>query len=426
MTAWIGLGALVLGTSVIAAIAPALSGAAPPPQQWSQFRLNAANNAVLAGDLEASWRVPTGAAFSSSPTLIDGVLYIGNNGGSLYAIDASTGNIRWAFHTKNPIMSAPIAYGDSVIVGEGNENSPVGSSPSHPIHVGSGEGALIAIDRKTGKQRWRLQLDGSGMPTAAVIGGIIVHHDGAGNVLGIDGTTGRTIYRRNLQSIASMVSALPIGTDRFVTAGVQANAVWQLRARDGSLIWKSEFPASASGIGDCPPATDGRRIYCDYIMPPSPTTPVVTGTQAVQHVYALDVTSGKKVWDGVIESGVLPNRNEASIPLVDGNTVYVGSSLAPWMHALDAQTGNLKWHAQVHGPVKGGIALLEGTIYFGDLSGYLWALDTQSGKIVGDKNMHTAFNVGSPIIAGKTLFVGTLGGAVLAVPLSDIRAAHDS
>jgi outer membrane protein assembly factor BamB len=423
--AWIGVGTLVLGAAMIALGGPALSSAASSTQ-WTQFRLNANNNAVMPGDLEASWRVPTGAPFSSSPTLIDGVLYIGNNGGSLYAIDATSGRIRWTFHTRNPIMSAPIAFGNSVIVGVGNENSPMGSSPSHPIHVGSGEGALVAIDRQTGRARWRISLDGSGMPTPAVINGIIVHHDGAGTVMGIDGNTGKTLYRRNLQSIASMVSALPIGTDRFVTAGVQTNTVWQLRARDGSLVWKTDFPAEASGVGDCPAATDGRQIYCDYIMPPSTKTPVTTGTPAVQHVFALDATTGKKMWDYPMETGILPNRNEAAIPLAIDDTLYVGSSLAPWMHAYDVKTGALKWRSQVHGPVKGGIVYVDGTIYFGDLNGYLWALDAHTGNVVGTKNMRSAFNVGSPIVVGKTLFIGTLGGAVLAVPLNDIRTAHDA
>ncbi|MGZ3516962.1 MAG: outer membrane protein assembly factor BamB family protein [Vulcanimicrobiaceae bacterium] len=395
------------------------------PAEWTQFRLNSANNAVLSGNLETSWNLRTGAPFSSSPTLVGSTLYIGNNGGALYAIDASSGRVTWTYHVKNPIMSAPIVYADSVIIGVGNENSPDGSSPSRPMHVGSGEGALVAVDRRTGGKRWRIELHGSGMPTAAIINGIVVHHDGAGAVIGVDPAAGRKLYARNIQSIASMVAALPVGSDRFVTSGVQANAAWQLRARDGSVVWKSVFSPMASGIGDCPPATDGHRVFCDYIMPPSAATPVITGSSALQRAYALDVATGKKVWDVPIESGILPERNEASIPLVADNAVFIGSSLSPYMHAFDPQTGQLKWRTQVHGPVKGGIVWLDGTIYFGDLAGYLWALDGRTGKVLGDKKMGTAFNVGSPIVAGKTLFIGSLGGTVFAVPLKTIRENHD-
>jgi outer membrane protein assembly factor BamB len=410
---------LCIGTTVVP------SRATVGSTQWTQFRLNPTNNAVLSGDLETTWSIHTGAPFSSSPTLIGTMLYIGNNGGTLYAIDASTGRVAWTYRAKNPIMSAPIVYGDSVIVGVGNENSPSGSSPSRPLRVGSGENTLTAVDRLTGSRRWRIVLGGTGMPTAAIVNGIVVHHDGAGNVIGVDPATGRKLYTRNLQSIASMVAALPIGSDRFVTTGVQENAVWQLRARDGSVVWKSALSPVASGVGDCPPATDGRRIFCNYIMPPTTATPVITGSTAIQRAYALDVTTGQKVWDVAIESGILPERNEASIPLVEDHTLFVGSALAPWMHALDPQDGHLKWRTQVHGPIKGGAVWLGGIIYFGDGGGYLWALDAHTGSVIGDKKMGTSFNVGSPIIAGKTLFIGSAGGTLLAVPLQTIRLNHD-
>ncbi len=60
---------------------------------WTQFRLDPQNNAVVGGDLHAAWRTETGGQISASPTAGDGTLYIGNNNGSLYALDAQTGQI---------------------------------------------------------------------------------------------------------------------------------------------------------------------------------------------------------------------------------------------------------------------------------------------------------------------------------------------
>jgi outer membrane protein assembly factor BamB len=96
------------------------------------------------------------------------------------------------------------------------------------------------------------------------------------------------------------------------------------------------------------------------------------------------------------------------------------------MHALDPATGKLVWKTGTRGPVKGGIVDVDGTVYFGDLGGYLWALDAKSGVVVGDKFMRTKFNVGSPIVDGKTLIIGSDSGAIIAVPLQDIRNSHDS
>ena len=99
----------LLSIAMMAIVAPA----------WTQFRLGPENNAVVGGTLEATWRIETGGQISASPTVIDGILYVGNNNGSLYAIDVSSGHVLWKMHVTNPLMSAPLVYGDVVIVGEG-------------------------------------------------------------------------------------------------------------------------------------------------------------------------------------------------------------------------------------------------------------------------------------------------------------------
>lgn len=392
------------------------------PAQWTQFRLQDGNNVAVAGTLQTSWRISTGGAFSSSPTLAGGILYIGNNRGLLSAIDPQTGRTIWTYRAANPIMSAPIVYGNDVIVGEGDENSPQGSSPSHPIRVGKPPSALLALDRRTGAVLWKVPLEGSGMPTPAIVGGILVHHNGAGHVLGIDPSTGAVLYDRNLHSIASMVAALPMPHGRFVTTGVDANAVWMLNAKDGSVVWRAPFSRVASGIGDCPPVTDGARVYCNYVMPPSSAVPVQTQRTAKFRAYALDAKSGKRIWDVLLDTGILPKRNEAAIPLIAQGTLYMGSSLAPAVHAIDPRTGALKWKIRTHGAVKGGIVDVGGTLYFGDFAGYLWAVNASNGAVLGVKNMHTCFNVGSPIVVGRTLIIGSKGGSIVALPLSMIRS----
>jgi outer membrane protein assembly factor BamB len=192
------------------------------------------------------------------------------------------------------------------------------------------------------------------------------------------------------------------------------------------VVWRSTFSRGASGIGDCPPVSDGDRIFCDYVSPVAPDISTVIGHLTVQRVYALRARDGALLWDVALESGSLPERNEAAIPLLARGRLYLGSALAPWMHALDPQTGLLDWEMPTRGAVKGGIVEVDGVVYFGDLGGYLWALDAQTGRVVGDKFMHAAFNVGSPIVDGKTLIIGTDSGAVIAVPLQAIRSSHDT
>lgn len=410
------------------AVAALLVAAAPTvssPPAWTQFRLHNDGNAALPGTLNVSWRITTNGGFSSSPSLVDGTLYIGNNAGQFLAIDPSTGKIKWTYKLANPIMSAPIVYASDVVVGEGNENSPASATPSQPVHVGDPPNALVALNRENGTLEWRLNLPGTGMPTPAIVAGVLVHHNGFGSVIGLDPLSGIKIYERSLHSIASMSAALPISSATFVTAGVGMNAVWAIRAKDGAVVWRSTFSRVASGIGDCPPVADARRVYCDYAMPPTSAVPAQTERNSHFRAYALDVRTGRKQWDVLLENGVLPKRNEAAIPLLARNTLFLGSSVAATVHALDPANGQIKWRINTHGPVKGGIVDVDGTLYFGDLGGYLWAVSAAGGQVLGVKNMRTPFNVGSPIAAGQTLMIGSRGGTLWAVPLVTIRSAHD-
>jgi outer membrane protein assembly factor BamB len=75
--------------------------------------------------------------------------------------------------------------------------------------------------------------------------------------------------------------------------------------------------------------------------------------------------------------------------------------------------------------VKGGIVARDGIIYFGDMGGYLWAVNASTGRAIGRKREDVHFNVGSPIIVNDSLIDGSEEGAVVAVPLRWIRDARD-
>lgn len=410
---------------VCLALLSVLPAPAAASAEWTQFRMNGANNAVVPEKLEASWQIETGGPISASPTYADGTLFIGNNAGTLFALNAATGRVKWKHHVANDLMSAPLVYRGLVIVGEGNAVS-FAPSPAFPLSVGTGVSAILAFDERNGALRWRRPLRGSGMPTPAIINGVLVHHDGAGWISALDPMTGKLLYEKNLHSIASMAAALPVGDGDFVTAGVMGNSVWRIDARSGDVIWHTALLANASGIGDCPPVTDGVRLFCDYIEPLAPYTHTIVGHTVRQHAYTLNLRTGAREWDVPLEDGLLPPRNESGIPLAANDLFYIGSALAPWVNAVDPHSGHLQWRARTHGPVKGGFAAHKGVLYFGDFTGYLWAVDAKSGAPIGAKAMPSGFNVGSPIIVGRTLIAGSRTGTVYAVPLKAIRSSRDS
>jgi outer membrane protein assembly factor BamB len=416
--------ALVLQTSFAGCHGPT---PVPPPYlgpQWTQFRMNPQHNPRLPGKLRVRWRDETHGGFSSSPAIVGITLYIGNNAGSLYAVDVRNGRIRWRFHVSGPLMSNPLVWHNLVIVGEGNGDF-FFPPPAHQFTVGTAENALIAVDLRTGKPRWRIALPGSGMPTPAIVRGTLLQHNGGRQLLIVDPDTGAIRSRVDVISAAAMSAILPMG-DTFATVGGSAAAVQKRYAADGSLVWAAVFP-TAWGMSDCPLASDGHSVFCNYLDPPPGLNEDWRNFEpAVQHAYSVDFDTGRIRWDVTLERGVVPHWNEAAIPLVVGNTVFFGSPLAAYVHAQDSADGSVRWRVHVHGPVKGGIVEKNGILYFGDLAGYLWAVDLRNGGVLGDKNMHTKFNVGSPIIDGETLLIGSNTGSIIAIPLEAIASAHDA
>ncbi len=73
------------------------------------------------GDLEWSFTEPN-APVTSSPTVADGIVYVGegyhSRDGDLYAVDAETGDLEWTFTNpeSNPIWSSPTVYDGTVYV----------------------------------------------------------------------------------------------------------------------------------------------------------------------------------------------------------------------------------------------------------------------------------------------------------------------
>jgi outer membrane protein assembly factor BamB len=65
--------------------------------------------AMNVGRLEKSWSFTVGDAISASPTIVNGVVYVGSWDGYFYAINARSGSLIWKFQVdcQNTIIPIP-------------------------------------------------------------------------------------------------------------------------------------------------------------------------------------------------------------------------------------------------------------------------------------------------------------------------------
>lgn len=408
-------------TAVLAALLAATATASPTPSAWTLGHFNPQMNPVVPGpDAPVTWTFTMAAGTSATPTVANGTVYIASNDHTLYALDLLTGALRWKMLAGNFLMSAPLVYDGVVIVGEGDFTPAAWDAP-HFMAIGRGVSADYGLDAASGKTLWYYGLPGTGMPTGAIVDGTYIRHDGVGLVIARDAVTGAFKWKTYVGSGAAMSAINVVNADEIVTSERPPESVTALRPSDGTMLWQHVFPPEVNdGVGDCPVATDGTRIYGMYLRENAPGSDTKT-----QHDYALDAKTGALLWDTAVEDGIAPPRNRAAIPMLYDGLLYDGVNVAPWVHAFDPATGKIVWSLHVAGPVKGGMVAKDGVVYFGDLDGYLWAVDAKSGSVIGSKKMADTFNVGSPIIAGNTLIIGGHHRLVFAEPLAAIRAGKD-
>jgi alcohol dehydrogenase (cytochrome c) len=231
---------------------------------------------------------------------------------------------------------------------------------------------------------WRVPLTaGLSMPTPLVQDGVMFLHTAPDTVLALDGATGRELWRHVHAPAGASTMKMGVGlADGRVFAPTSDLHVIALDARTGAKVWDHQIALS-------PPATD-RTVFNLRSAPLIAGDKVIQGVTASAgpgggFIVALDINTGAEVWrfhttarpdgpGGSTWNGLPVERRTGGSVWHQGtydpelNLVYYGSgptydtapllkpSGAPGVSnealytnatvALDADTGELKWHYQ--------------------------------------------------------------------------------
>ena len=151
------------------------------------------------------WKFHTGDVVHSSPAIADGVLYIGSWDTYLYALDAASGAEKWRFKTgEDPVAHNHVGIQSSPAVMGGM------------VYVGSRDSFAYGIEAATGKQIWKFSTNGSWVNNSMVV------HDGKayfgtsvpGFMHAVDAKTGKTVFD------------LPTGTPVFASMALARDTLY--------------------------------------------------------------------------------------------------------------------------------------------------------------------------------------------------------
>jgi outer membrane protein assembly factor BamB len=344
-------------------IEPSITGA--PVFQYDNRNSGTAEDQHCPDSVAKEWEFLTGNPVLSSPTIMNGRLYFGSTNGTVFALNAATGDQLWQFNADGAIETTPAWSDDCIVVGGSDlrgidkdtgeqtwvvsDGLKIRSSPAivdDVAYCGTDFGLFVAIDVATGEKIWRTDLDSRIRSSPAADRNFVYISTLRGSVLALNRRSGE--IRWEFDRSEKMTSS-PTLSGGNVIAATQSDrgTIYMIDADTGEE--KSSFSVRGAVVGSC--AVKGDTIYF--------------GTWD-RKIRSHDIQSGDTRWvrnaDGLVDFATVTNDH-----------VLAGSSEGK-LYAIDGRTGETKWTFQAGDWIGRPAIVLQNSVFFGSNDGSMYCI----------------------------------------------------
>ena len=261
------------------------------------------------------------------------------------------------------------------------------------LYIGTAEGELVALDRRTGVRLWHFELLGEESDRA---------------IYGTPALSGNTLYVGGYDGFLYV----------FDVAGSTDPLDWNdpvLRdhKRVGDPLADDVEPivgGPAVVDEDCSDVSDG-SLPCQLVMVGSSDGGIYTfevtlegeGTATIKELRRFG--TGDKVW---------------STPAVTNGVAYFGS-LDHKVYAVSINSGEVVWEFETGGGVVASPVVVDGRVYIGSFDSKFYALNAADGEVDWDFDGASNWYWGGAVANSDTVFAPSLDGNLYALELSTGR-----
>lgn len=347
----------------------------PEKYERPDFGINYENSQV-----NITWKHNTDFTITGTPAVSGNFVLAGNTSGNLICVDINEGKELWSYKTGGPIYSSPEVYSDKVYFGSCDSN----------IYCLDLNGRLI-WKHKTG---------------AAIISSPVI----SDKILSIGASDGifRAINPQSGELIWEYRSTGFVETKALVYSGKVIFGAWDsflyaLNISDGSLAWKW-----TNGNSD--------ELYSPAVCRPVAAKGKVFIVAPDRYTTAIDISSGKTIWRS--------NKSlvREAIGITADSTIII-RCITDTLAALDPvpSVRSVKWISDLdYGydinpfmPVE-----KEGIIFAGTKNGFLYAADSQTGKLVWKYRVsHVLLNTLTALSSDDVL-ITTMDGEIMRLQIN--------
>lgn len=354
-----------------------------PVSNWSMFRADSTHSSTAQegpSNLALAWKFTTNGSVVSSPSVADGIVYVGSEDKNIYAIGAWSGNLIWSFATKDAILSSPaIANGR--------------------VYTGGDDGYVYCLNAYTGALLWQTFVNGDLPFTYAnlalksspvVSGGIVYVGSLDGYMYALDPNTGNIIWQTKTNGPIESSPTVADGAVYFTSQEPTAGALYKLDANTGTVIWNLSLPYQISFVGGT-----------EMLGSPSVAAGMVFASSDWGAYYAVNATTGIVVWKFI---------NPAAIEFIVSSPIYVNGEVFIIdifnIACLNATNGHTLWSAYTGDELYVSPSYADGKIYVVTSQRHIYILSAEDNgaKIATYTTPSSSWS--SPTIAYGNLYVG--------------------
>jgi outer membrane protein assembly factor BamB len=333
--------------------------------------------------VQEAWYTPTGAAIESSPAIVNGVAYVGNDAGVLSAINVTTAAPLWTYTiaTNAAIRSGPAVDGSLAIFGAadgtlyevntttgmlfgslsigGNLTSPGASRGV--AYIASDSGSVTAVVESHNGSPVMMWAASVGNPIhssvafdPATTGSPVLVGDDSGTVTALNGTTGQTLWTAKTGGV---VTGTPSILSGVAYVGSSDGKVYAFNETTGTEVWQFNVgsPITAGGVAGGVVGSTSSLIY---------------GT-ADGALIALS-NAGKRQWSVDLGQPIIGVAGAYDVVISEtANGMIFGNR--------GTQAGLKIWSFQTGAPLNSIPAIVDGAIYVGAEDTGLYAFTPWSG-----------------------------------------------
>ena len=264
------------------------------------------------------------------------------------------------------------------------------------IYAASATGELLKLDATNGRQIWRVNAGEPISGGVAVGGGLVLVGTSKGNVLAYD-FNGKPQWK---SKVSSEVLSAPRYFDGNVIARTGDNHIFGLDAADGARKWVYERASPALSLrSSAGLVADGGAVYAGF---------------AGGKMVAIRADNGKLLWEATIAQpkGVTEIERIAditSLPVVDGPLVYAVAYQGR-VAAVDRVNGKVLWNRDISS--YSGMSAEDAKLFVSHTLGAVYSLDYETGKTFWRQGALANRRLTAPLPMGSLIAVGDLEGYV--------------